>query len=480
MTAVVQRSTNHTIAALLNLAHPRRPLRPQPGPADRRHPHLRRGRRCHLAAPPAAQGTGSGRGDGLTTRSLPGIAPAERWGAVALTAVLVVCWELSLLSLFVGSLTALAPHALLAGSCATLTALVAVVSGPLLARWARPACLALLVSHWDNAQGVLTDVGQSLRRLPPDATDLDGLVAEIAGQVARRLGLPYVAIVVDDEPVGSGGGPPTVGGDLVEIPLSFVGEPVGTLIASPRDRNRGLSVEDRALLDELAVHIGMTLHAARATRDLQDSRAALITAREEERRRIRRDLHDGLGPTLASLRLHLAAVEALIGSDPERASELVGRLRREVAGTAGQVRSLVYGLRPPMLDELGLAQALRSQVAGVSGLELTVAGAPATGTLPAAVEVALYRIASEAVANVVRHAGATRCEVSVVPVGDGIRLRVGDDGRGLPEPLVAGVGLAAIRERAEELGGQVDLGSGPGGGTVLTVVLPCPRPEGEP
>lgn len=357
---------------------------------------------------------------------------------------------------------------------------MAVASGALMVRWAQPAFTALLVSHWDNAQGVLTDVGQSLRRLPPDATDLDGLVAEIAGQVARRLRLPYVAIVVDDEPVGSGGGPPPPGGELVEIPLSFVGEPVGTLMAAPRGRDRGLSADDRALLDELAVHIGMTLHAARATRDLQDSRAALITAREEERRRIRRDLHDGLGPTLASLRLHLAAVEALIGSDPDRAAEMVGRLRAEVAGTAGQVRSLVYGLRPPLLDELGLAQALRSQVAGVSGLELIVAGAPATGTLPAAVEVALYRIASEAVANVVRHAGAARCEVGVAPVADGVRLRVADDGRGLPQPLVPGVGLAAIRERAEELGGQLELGPGPAGGTVLTVVLPCPTPEDQP
>ena len=390
---------------------------------------------------------------------------------MALTALLVVCWELSLGFLFAGSLTVLGPHILLSWSAAALTVLVAVVSTPLLVRWAQPALLALLVTHWDNAQGVLTDVGQSLRRLPPESTDLNWLVAEIAGQVARRLRLPYVAITVDGETVGSGGEPPAV--DLVEIPLSFVGERVGTLAVAPRARERALSVDDRTLLDELAVHIGMTLHAARATRDLQDSRAALITAREEERRRIRRDLHDGLGPTLASLRLHLAAVEALIGTDPERAAELVGRLRREVAGTAGQVRSLVYGLRPPLLDELGLAPALRSQAAGVSGLELTVAGAPATGSLPAAVEVALYRIASEAVANVVRHAGADRCEVRVTTVGDEVRLRVADDGRGLPEPLVPGVGLAAIRERADELGGQVELAPGPAGGTVLTVVLPC-------
>lgn len=358
-----------------------------------------------------------------------------------------------------------------AGAGTLLT--VAVVSAPLLIRWAHPAFTALLISHWDNAQGVLTDVGQSLRQLPSGTNDLDGLVAEIAGQVARRLRLPYVAIVVDDEPVGSGDGGPPPGAELVEIPLSFAGAPVGTLMAAPRGRDRGLSVDDQALLDELAVHIGMTLHAARATRDLQDSRAALITAREEERRRIRRDLHDGLGPTLASLRLHLAAVEALIGSDPERATELVGKLRTEVAGTSGQVRSLVYGLRPPLLDELGLAQALRSQVAGVSGLDLTVTGAPATGTLPAAVEVALYRIASEAVANVVRHAGATQCEVGVAAEGEeGIRLRVVDDGRGLPAPLVPGVGLAAIRERAEELGGQVELGPGPAGGTMVSVLLP--------
>lgn len=414
---------------------------------------------------------------------------AERWGVSALIVLLLLCWELSVAivcAVFVGVSVDGARWGWLALGA---TVLFGVTTGPLLVRWLQPALTALLASHWDNAQGVITEVGQRLRQLPAGSTDPNQLVQEIVDQVAQRLRLPYVAIVPegDGEPVASArSASPGPGGAAasspVQVPLSFAGEPMGTLLAAPRARERGLSVEDLALLNELAVHIAMTLHATRSTRDLQDSRLALIAAREEERRRIRRDLHDGLGPTLASLRLHLAAVEALINSDPDQALELVGRLRREVAGTSGQVRTLVYGLRPPLLDELGLAEALRSQVAATPGLTLVVEGAEHGSGLPAAVEVALYRIASEAVANVVRHAGARQCRVRLFPLAPsaeapaGIRLEVGDDGRGLPEPLVVGVGLAAMRERTEELGGQLDLASGPAG-TTVTVVLPWGAPD---
>jgi signal transduction histidine kinase len=258
---------------------------------------------------------------------------------------------------------------------------------------------------------------------------------------------------------------------LIDVPLRFGGELVGTLVVAPRRGEASLSVGEMELLQELAVHIGITVHAARASSDVQASRAALVTAREEERRRIRRDLHDGLGPALASLRLHLAAIETLVQIDPPRAQELVARMRQDIATTSGQIRNLVYGLRPPMLDEFGIVEAIRSHAGHDPQLDLVITGTAAVDRLPAAVEVALYRIAGEALANVARHSGAAHCWVSFSAANGDIRMEVVDDGRGLPETVVPGIGLLAMRERAEELGGQCTVTGRPGG-TMVTVTLP--------
>ena len=137
--------------------------------------------------------------------------------------------------------------------------------------------------------------------------------------------------------------------------------------------------------------------------------------------------------------------------------------------TTADIRRLVYGLRPPLIDELGLIAALRNHPSAHSGLDVTVAP-DQLPELPAAVEVALYRIASEAIHNAVRHSGGRHCQVVIDIAADEVRMTVTDDGRGLPEPLIAGVGVAAIRERAAELGGAVEMTSQPGGTTITTVV----------
>jgi two-component system NarL family sensor kinase len=357
---------------------------------------------------------------------------------------------------------------------AVSVAVISVATAPALARWLRPAVTALFVSHWDSAQSVLTDVGQHLGRLDAGTSDPDELIAEIAAQVARRLRLPHVAIL--DSGVGSDAGPEWDGSPLTEVPLRFAGASVGTLVVAPRAGETGLSVAEIELLRELAVHIGITVHAARASADVQASRAALVTAREEERRRIRRDLHDGLGPTLASLRLHLAALETLVDTDPGRARELVERLRDDVGATSGQIRNLVYGLRPAMLDEFGLVEAIRSQAGDDLRLDIEISGAGLVGRLPAAVEVALYRIACESIANVIRHSGAAHCRVVVTEAHGEIRMEVLDDGRGLPDGVLPGVGLVAMRDRAQELGGQCSVTSR-GSGTSVMVSLPLPVGE---
>ncbi len=286
--------------------------------------------------------------------------------------------------------------------------------------------------------------------------------------IARSLNVPYVAIV-DGEVETSVVGQRPSDRDLADVPLTYQGVEIGHLFVAPRHAATTLSNRDLKLLSDLAQQLGVALYAIRASEQVQASRAALVTAREEERRRIRRDLHDGLGPALASMKLQLAAVTRLMPVDPERAADLLSELRGDIDETTADIRRLVYGLRPPLVDELGLVAALRNHPSANAGLHVTVEP-DHLPDLPAAVEVALYRIASEAIHNAVRHSGGRRCQVSIQVEADEVRMRVTDDGRGLPDALVDGVGLSAIRERAAELGGRVDVATSEG--TAIVTVIP--------
>jgi signal transduction histidine kinase len=176
-----------------------------------------------------------------------------------------------------------------------------------------------------------------------------------------------------------------------------------------------------------------------------------------ERLRLRRDLHDGLGPKLAALGLKLDAARSLVGTRPDETREMLGAVKADIRETIDDIRRLVYGLRPPALDELGLAGAIRECVQRFSaggGPQILVDAPDRLPPLPAAVEVAAYWIANEAVTNVVRHARARRCDVRLELAGD-LLLTVRDDGVGLPECWRAGVGTSSMAERAGELGGEL-------------------------
>ncbi len=367
-----------------------------------------------------------------------------------------------------------------------------VLSAVPLQGWLRPRVDGVLFSHPHDAAELMVQLGRRFGGEPgPDgaAGGTEAVTAQIAAQIAGRLRLPYAAIVTEDEAAPDGPSGPPNRSRLVRVPLSFSGERVGTLLVEPRARDRVLPGPDAELLADLAAQIGIALHAARALDQVRASRAAVITAREEERRRIRRDLHDGLAPTLASLRLHLAALEQLIPDRPGDAVDLATRLRSEVRHASAGIRDLVYDLRPPALDELGLLPAIRSRAEDLhsqSGVEVQVIaggedadGLDGSGSLPefpAATEVALYRIACEALTNVGRHAGASCLCLRMMADGEQVTLTVDDDGRGLPKPLMPGVGLTGMRERAEELGGVLVTGQRPGGpGTRIAVTLPLRR-----
>jgi signal transduction histidine kinase len=178
-----------------------------------------------------------------------------------------------------------------------------------------------------------------------------------------------------------------------------------------------------------------------------------VTAREEERRRLRRDLHDGLGPRLAGLILRIETARNLLAHEP-LADPLLTDLQEQTEAAIAEIRRLVYALRPPALDQLGLVSALREQATACSaqGLRVVVDAPEQLPPLPAAVEVAAYRIALEALTNVVRHAQAHTCCIRL-SLADALQLEITDDGRGLPAEVRAGVGLTSMQERAAELGG---------------------------
>lgn len=361
-----------------------------------------------------------------------------------------------------------------AGATATLaaTALVAVAFAPVRLR-AQRAVDRLLYGDRDDPYAVLTGLGRRLER--PDAGALP--LAEVAVTVAASLKLPYVRVEVcgpDGSTLAAETGAPV--DDVVEVPLVFRGEPVGRMLAAPRTPHDPFRPADLRLLDDLGRQVGVAAHAVRLAREVQQSRTELVTMREEERRRIRRDLHDGLGPALAGVALGLDAVSRTATTDPEHAAALAHQLKQEVHASLADVRRLVEELRPPALDQLGLVGAVRAHAVRLTerdpGLEVAVV-AQDLPHLSAAVEVAAYRIATEALTNVSRHAAARHCRVGLSLNGDAVLvLEVEDDGLGLPAAPTHGVGLTAMHERAAELGGTCRAGPAAYGGTRVEARLP--------
>jgi two-component system NarL family sensor kinase len=328
----------------------------------------------------------------------------------------------------------------------------------------------LMYGDRDDPAAVLARLGTRMQ-----AVMLPGEVLPVVVEtVGQSLRLPYVAIDLTD---GTGEfalaaehGVPE--GKVHSETLTHHGERVGRLRVSERGRDDPLEPADLELIRSLAREVGPAVQAVRLHEDLLRSRAEVVALREDERRRLRRDLHDGLGPTLAAIRLKagLAAREV----PPESAARgLLGEIDTEVTTSLADVRRLVEALRPPALDELGLLGAVRSRAAALAGgMEIQVDGSNPPGPLPAAIETAAYRIAVEAMTNAVRHSDGTRCAVSILVADEAVELSVSDDGHGLKPDRTPGVGLRSMRERAAEVGGTLSVRSAPEGGTVITARLP--------
>ena len=352
------------------------------------------------------------------------------------------------------------------------TGIVAVLFQPLRERLQRGAN-RIIYGERDDPQTVLTRLGKRLEAAAAPESMLPTLVETIA----QALKLPYVALETAQDkafqPVASFGRAKNA---AVTFPLIFQGEAVGQLALEPRSRDEPFTRAEVELIETIATQAGVAVYATRLLADLQQSREQLVTAREEERRRLRSDLHDGLGPALAGLSLSLDAAQNMLRSDPMRVEPLLVAIREQIQTLVLDLRRLIHGLRPPALDQLGLVAALREQASlyDQGDLSVDVKVPDALPRLSAAVEVAAYRIVQEALTNVARHAGATKCLVAL-HCGEQLEVAIEDNGVGLPHPVTYGVGMTSMRERTAELGGTLMVKSTPGGGTRVLAQLPAKR-----
>ncbi|WP_080839350.1 GAF domain-containing sensor histidine kinase [Cohnella massiliensis] len=372
---------------------------------------------------------------------------------------------------------------------------VAVLFAPLKERLQR-LVNRMMYGEQSDPFSVLFRLGNRLKETVTPEEALDTVVRT----VKDSLRVPYagIRIVRDGAPslaAQRGDGQ----AETAEFPLAAGGQEVGTLLVAARSPGEAFGDADRRLIEALCRQagivvqsVGQSMDIRRLLTDLQESKEQLIFAREEERRTMRRNLHDDIAPRLAAMRLTASLVADWIRKDPNKAIEIVQQFQKDIGDTVEEIRSIVYDLRPAALDELGLVGAVRQRMEQLENirkvreltdappLRMTLDCPEALPLLPAAVEVGAYRIATEALVNVVKHAQASECRVRIAVEAQPdpeLAVEVTDDGIGLAERIgrtdgKGGLGLTSLRERAAELGGFCVIEKLAGGGTRIEARLP--------
>jgi signal transduction histidine kinase len=273
---------------------------------------------------------------------------------------------------------------------------------------------------------------------------------------------------------------------MASVPmLTRPGDLVGVLNVHTRDR-REFTTADVELLSSVAGLMAgaienASLHSRLAEREEAMERFAeqIVLLQETERRRLAGEIHDGISQRIVSLSFHLSAAADALGSDPASAAEQIARAQELAAGALNETRNAIAGLRPPVLDDLGLAASLES-LARSTPLPNVQVDTVSTA-LPEHVETAVYRIAQEALQNIMKHAGAAHVQLRLSVAAGAVVLEISDDGIGfdpsdMPERAgPVGYGLPGMQQRAELLGGQLTADSTPGRGTVVRLRVPIPQ-----
>ena len=335
------------------------------------------------------------------------------------------------------------------------TGIIAVLFHPMLVLF-RAFANKLFYGERHDPYRAISNLGRQLEAVVKP----EELTLTIVQTVASTLRLPYVALTTNQQTVAIG----TPIGQILEFPMLVKGQNIGALLVSSRFIGDSFSFVEMRLLEDLAARAAASVQDALLTQEVQTSKEAIVFAREEERKRIRRDLHDGLGPALASLSMNLQISKQFILKNPTRAEEMVVASAQSVQDAMADIRRLVYDLRPPALDDLGLEGALRQQIGQMLGITTQIHISPLE-SLPAAIEVAIYRITCEALNNVAKHAQASQVQFNLYQDQTGVLLEITDNGIGLHAPngigffetRVGGLGLHSMRERAVELGGKFEL-----------------------
>ncbi len=360
------------------------------------------------------------------------------------------------------------------GSSVLATLLIAIAFNPVRVWLQRKVERVIYGARRDPAEAMAA-VGARLGEV--GSAESEGLPGVLRA-LATVMRFPWAAVVANGAEIAAYGDPPAA---RHATSLRQGGEVIGELIVGLRPGEARLDPGDARVLDLVSAPIAAAVQAVALADQLRSSREQVITAREEERRRLRRDLHDGLGPVLTGVVLNAEAALRRLSSDPAQTADLLVELREQATGALEDIRRLVYDLRPPALDSLGLVEALREQAAvlgrreSAAPLQVSVEAPTPLPELPAAVEVAAYRIVTEALTNVVRHSSASAAVVTLTVTAGVLQISVHDDGINLGAGWQAGVGLTSIRERAAELGGRCRIEHDRTGGRV-DVELPCGSP----
>ena len=324
-----------------------------------------------------------------------------------------------------------------------------------------------LFGHRRDPYAVVARVGRHVA----SASEPQDALQRLVDALREALRLPYVGF----DGVLSVTSGEAVAGWHAE-PVFALGQPVGELRVGFRKAGERFSADEKAAIAEVGSRAGTLAYAASLVDDVAQSRARIVLAREEERRRLRADLHDGVGPALAGTAHQMDALARRMSDGPSELHDRAVEIRERLREVVGDVRAVTHGLRPPVLDHVGLAGALRRLVDGYEVPECTVSIDDSWGDLPAAVEVAAYAVASEAVSNAVRHSAAGRIHLDARVRAGSLVVSVSDNGRGIPARTHGGLGLMSMGERSEEVGGRLDVLDRPGGGTIVRAQLPVESP----